>query len=380
MIKKIVTLALILGCYCVQAQNIDYYKGVVFQCDFQPNCIAINADNTKLLVGGDNKMVVEYDLQTKKKVFEIEAHYQPVMQVMYSKVYPGFYTVGDKSVKLWLNGTDKPEKLYTGSHTSITNWGITTKEDFFVAGSYEKKWRYWDAKVFSSPQVFSTSQEKAVISVALSADNAYVAAGSFDHTFEIWKVDSMKPLRSIEGHADAVSCLQFINGHQQLLSASFDGYIKRWDVLTGKNLKVYSGHTKAISWLSVSADAKLLLSASYDNTISLFNMATGDRIYTYTSQPSPVMCVTWNAKGDGFFASHKDGAVVEWEVPKKVFVEFYYGKAFNADIQNNPLCGAKEKGESKEAYATRQQKAERFINDRIEVYYKQYLDLESIRK
>lgn len=156
------------------AEQNDYLIGQVLKCDFIPNCIDVNKENDKLIIGGENEVAIVYDLTNKKKIFEQTVHYQPVVEVQFSNKHDGFYTVGDKSFKLWLFGSEKEEKLYKGSHTSITEWEMTPDEKHFVGGSYEKKFRYWDANNPETPQTVQTGQKKNVISIALSNDNKYI--------------------------------------------------------------------------------------------------------------------------------------------------------------------------------------------------------------
>ncbi len=379
---RILSIAIILITYTssLLSQDSEYLKEELLKVNFQPNSIDINKENTQLLIGGENKMVVLYNLESKKEEFEIEAHYQAVVKVCFSNIYDGFYTVGDKSFKLWLFGNDQPEKLFKGSHTFITDLDITAKEDYFVGGSYEKRFRYWKNTAIETPTEINTSQKKSVVSVAISKDGKKIAAGSLDSTIELWDTDSLRRTVKILAHSAPVCCLKFINNGKYLLSASHDGYIKLWDVATGNNIKVYKPHAQPISEIDVSPDEKLVLTASYDNTIGLYNIASGDCIYQYHAHEVPVLDVQWNSKGDGFYSCDNEGNIYQWNVPKKVFVDFYFGKEMNDEINRNRLFSPRRKGESKDDYKTREERAEKFKNTLIDKYYKQYTELDKTQK
>ena len=357
------------------AQKDEYLKEIVLNCDFRTNSIDVNKDNTKLVIGGENETVTVYDLVKKKNVFETVAHYQPVVEVHFSNKHDGFYSIGDRSFKLWLNGTEKAEKVFTGSHTSITDWDMTPGEDFFVGGSYEKKFRYWEAITLTTPQTIPTTQAKSVISIAISDNNKLIACGSLDKTIELWKTDSLTQTHSIEAHAKPVCCLDFVNNGQHLISASHDGYAKLWDVNTGKMVTLYSGHTKPISAIAISPNGKYLLTASYDHSISLYAISTGDRIYRYMQHEAPVLDVKWNSNGDEFYSCDKVGQIARWSVPKKVFVDFYFGADMNSEVHSNKLFQPKRKGESKADYKKRQGRAEAYHQELIDNYYQKYLEL-----
>jgi len=357
------------------AQNDEYLKELVLKCDFRTNSIDVNKDNTQLLIGGENETVTVYDLQTKKEVFETVAHYQPVVEVRFSTQHNGFYSIGDKSFKLWIDGAEKAEKVYTGSHTSITDWDMTPDEDYFVGGSYEKKFRYWEAITLTTPQTVPTTQAKSVISIAISDDNKLIACGSLDQTIELFTADSLIKKHSIKAHAKPVCCLDFVNKGQHLISASHDSYAKLWDVNTGQMLKLYKGHTKPISAIAISPNGKYLLTASYDYSISLYAISTGDRIYQYKHHEAPVLDVKWTSSGDEFYSCDKEGQIARWSVPKKVFVDFYFGTDINSEVHSNKLFQPRRKGESKGDFKARQAKADTYHQKLIDTYYQKYLEL-----
>jgi WD40 repeat protein len=251
---------------------------------------------------------------------------------------------------------------------------MTAKEDYFAGGSYEKKFRYWEAPLLTTPKTIITGQKKSAVSVAISNNNSLIAIGSLDSTIEIWETNSLSRINKILAHSAPVCCLQFINNDKQLISASHDSYLKLWDVNSGEILKIYRGHTKPISSIAVSPDEKYVLSASYDHLISLYSIKDGRRIYHYKYHESPVLDIRWNALGDGFYSCDERGHIVEWNVPNKVFVEHYFETDLNIDIINSKLFLPKQKGESKDDYKLRLKKAEDFKLELIEKYYQRYLD------
>ncbi len=358
------------------SQKNEYLKEELLKLNFQPNSIDINKDNNKLLIGGENKMVMLYNLETKKNEIEIEAQYQPVVEVCFSNTYDGFYTVGDKSFKLWLYGNDQPEKLFKGSHTYITDIDMSAKEDIFIGGCFEKRFRLWKDTEIETPTEINTAQTKNVVSVAITKDGKKVAAGSVDSTIEIWDVATQKRTMKILAHNAPVCCLKFIQNGKYLLSASHDGYIKLWDTTTGENIKVYKPHSQPISEIDISPDEKLVLTAAYDNVIGLYNIASGDCIYQYQLHEAPVLDVQWNSKGDGLYSCDSQGNIYEWIVPKKVFVDYYFSKEMNDEIAINKIFQPRRKGESKDDFKTREEKADKFKKTLIDKYYNQYTQLD----
>ncbi|MGQ1787766.1 MULTISPECIES: WD40 repeat domain-containing protein [unclassified Saccharicrinis] len=360
----------------VWAQDDEYFVDLIKKGEYRTNTIDVNRDNTQLLIGAENKLVAVYDLASKKTVFEVQAHYQPVISVKFSAVENTFYSVGDRSIKLWKIGGEKPEKIYTGTHTNITSCDYTPGEFFFVASSYDKKYRYWDASQLKAIKTVETGHKKSIIAVAISNDNKLVATGALDSSIEIWHTDSAVRKHLMLAHSRPISCLEFVNKNNHIISASHDGNARLWDAETGEPIKMYLGHTEPISSIEVRPDGKYLLMASFDHTIGLFNIATGEKIHTYVYHEFPVLDVAWNTKGDGFYSCDKEGNIIEWSVPDKVFVDFYFGKEIGTEITASKLVLPRKKGEPKDGFKARKARAEKLKSQLRDKYYLKYLELQ----
>ncbi len=362
----------------LKAQNKNDLYEVIQKFDFQPNCISINNDNTKMLIGGENEKVYLLDLNNNKVENEWNAHYQPVINVYFSKIDNGFYTVGDRSFKFWQFNTEEPDKIYTGTHTNVTDWTFSKDEELFVAGSYEKRFRVWQKGQFEEPLTIETTQKKNIISVAISPDKKSVAAGSLDSTIELWDITTQKKKTKILAHSGPVCCLSFIKNGKYLISSSHDGYAKLWNSETGDNIKNYPGKGQAINAIAVSPDEKFLLAGTWDGFICLFAIATGDLIYQFNYHTSPVWDLCWNKEGNGFYSCEKNGDLVNWKIPKQLYVEHFYGKEFEEEISNNKMFSPKRKNESRDDYKRREVRAEKAKKEIIDKYYKLILNAQNL--
>lgn len=368
------TLALLLTTCTLSAQTDTFVKKVIRKFNFQPNCIALNKDNTLMVIGGENEKVVRYNLTTNKITNVLDAHYQPVTDVKFSNVHEGFYSIGDRSIKLWMPDEEKPKIVYTGKHTNITDWATTPEEDFFVISSYEKKIRFWYSESEDVPTIITTSQKKSIISVAVTDNKKTIATGSLDSTIELWDVESQNRKLKILAHSQPVCCLKFIEGGKYLLSASHDGYAKLWNTKTSENIIVYKGQGQAINAISISPNGKYMLAGTWDGIICLFAIPTGDLIFKFIHHKAPVWDLCWNNTGDGFYSCDKVGELVEWSVPKAIFVNFYFSKEINEKLNASKLFAPKSKDESRNTYKERQEKADNFKQEIIDKYYLQVLD------
>lgn len=88
-----------------------------------------------------------------------------------------------------------------------------------------------------------SSHEKEILTVAISSDNKYIAAGGRESTIEIFDQRSKTPLiHSFSGHRSEVTGLSFQLGTYNLFSCSADRTVKYWDLSEMGYIETLFGH------------------------------------------------------------------------------------------------------------------------------------------
>ncbi|MCA2659044.1 MAG: WD40 repeat domain-containing protein [Microcystis sp. M049S2] len=100
-------------------------------------------------------------------------------------------------------------------------------------------------------------------------------SGSVDKTIKLWNVETGKEIRTLKGHDDLVTSVNFSPDGKTLVSGSWDKTIKLWNVETGQEIRTLKGHDSAVRSVNFSPDGKTLVSGSDDNTIKLWNGNNG---------------------------------------------------------------------------------------------------------
>ena len=78
----------------------------------------------------------------------------------------------------------------------------------------------------------------------------YLASASSDKTIKLWDLDKFQCLKTLQGHDDYVSSIQFL-GKGLIASSSGDGKIKFWDLLTGECNFTIDAHSDLIAALEL---------------------------------------------------------------------------------------------------------------------------------
>ncbi|CAJ0746785.1 13199_t:CDS:2 [Entrophospora sp. SA101] len=100
--------------------------------------------------------------------------------------------------------------------------------------------------------------------------------------------------RVLKGHRDGVTCLQFNEEKNILISGSYDATVRIWDIETGENVRTLKGHWNCVKTLQF--DDVKLVTGSLDHTIKLWNYKTGQCIRTFRGHMGGVNSIHFNER------------------------------------------------------------------------------------
>jgi len=153
-----------------------------------------------------------------------------------------------------------------------------------------------------------------------------------------------------------------------------DKNIKIWNVETGKINKLLDPHAYAVVYVRFSPDGRYLISASYDYTAKLWELATGNCIYTFVDHEDALYAADFLPDGKHCVTCSQDGTAKVYEISARFFAEFYYFSELQQDMQESGLFEDRRKGEKKDEYLLRRDKAEKLRKELHEKYYQMHMD------
>jgi hypothetical protein len=120
-----------------------------------------------------------------------------------------------------------------------------------IRGAYLQGVEIQDATLAGATlhEVAFTEAFDAVLSVAVSPDGRYIAAGSNSGQVRVWREEGQVALLTFRGHSDRVGAIAFSPDGRALATAGADGSIKLWDVESGAIL--WAGedqHVQVTQW------------------------------------------------------------------------------------------------------------------------------------
>src|SRR6185503_8367966 len=88
-------------------------------------------------------------------------------------------------------------------------------------------------------------------------------------------LDDLRELRTLKGHRESVSSVEWSPDGKLVLTASYDGTAALWDPESGERRRVLEGRSGVVLRAQFSTDGKHVLTASWDGTARVWETDTG---------------------------------------------------------------------------------------------------------
>ena len=154
--------------------------------------------------------------------------------------------------------------------------------------------------------------------VAFDHAGQLVATGGNDRIVRVWDAASGEPLRTSEGHEDAVLSVAFSPDDRWLLSSSFDGTARLWDVASGRSLAVLERHSWWVWQAAFSRGGSQIVTAGQDGRVIVWSVREGDTgvqcdvVTEFYGHNNPVQTAAFAPNGEEVVSGSEDGQVLIW--------------------------------------------------------------------
>jgi WD40 repeat protein/transcriptional regulator with XRE-family HTH domain len=152
-----------------------------------------------------------------------------------------------------------------------------------------------------------------VFSVALSADGAFLAAGTIDSEVRLWRVADHTPIMSVQSQAGLVFGLALSADGRLVAGGGVDGTVKLWEAPSGRLLHVLRGHAGQVPGVAMSADGRLVASGGLDGIVKLWETKQGRLLATLLGHDGIIHAVAMSADGRLVASAGQDGTVRLWD-------------------------------------------------------------------
>ncbi|KAF4120480.1 ribosomal RNA-processing protein 9 [Geosmithia morbida] len=112
-----------------------------------------------------------------------------------------------------------------------------------------------------------------ILAVAASPDGQYVVTGGEDRRLIVWDAATLRPLKVLSQHRDAVTGLAFRRGTNQLYSCSRDRTVKVWSLDEMAYVETLFGHQDHVVDIDALAQERCVSVGARDRTARLWKVA-----------------------------------------------------------------------------------------------------------
>src|SRR5262249_5254409 len=219
--------------------------------------------------GGLDKVVIVWNLETRKEICRLEGNTQVIQGVAFSPDGQQVISIGsDRKTRWWdVESAQELGRIDSGVHVAeLVGDG---KHPLCGVDNDIELWDLENKKILKR----FTGHTGAVYAFAVSPDGRTLLSAGHENTLRLWNMDSAKEIRAIQAPANNFfySAI-FVDEGRQILAASQDGAIALFDAATGKQLHVFRGHDGHVHSLALTRDRRRVLSGGGDGTLRLWDL------------------------------------------------------------------------------------------------------------
>jgi WD40 repeat protein len=210
-------------------------------CGCGINALAISADGTYLVAGGDQIEI--WDLGTRKVKGTIRA--RTIAISLYGEEHLLACGGGDGVVELWNVRTRQQVGSFAGHKDWVLALAFSPDGSLLASGSRDGTTVLWDVKTGSQKAVFRGQKRRSddsafpVNGVAFSPDGSTVATAGDDMTVQLWNTGTEGNMTILSpGHQD-VNAVAYSPDGNLLAAGASDGTVKVWDAKRQKEIATF---------------------------------------------------------------------------------------------------------------------------------------------
>jgi WD40 repeat protein len=306
----------------LEPQGADTGPGRVASLAFFPKSLRA------LLFRGKETGLRLWDLEAGNEVKAPKGHRRAVSSVTFAP--DGHYLVSgsyDGNVALW----DLESKAYRGGYSHylhVHSVAVSPDERYVLSGgegnpdpSQNKTLFFWEIDPRQLIAIFA-AQNVRVTSVAFSSDGRLALVGGLNHSsmkgdLRVW--DSAKRAEIEVFHKkdyEGINCVAFLPpDDKHAVCGGVPGIVRLWNLTTGEQLRSLAGHANAVTSVACSPDGRYILSGGADSTVRLWDLQEKEPkgLVLDDAPKATITSVVYAPDGKTMAAAGLDGRITLWD-------------------------------------------------------------------
>lgn len=259
--------------------------------------------NHILATGGEDKIIVLWDLQSGQMIGELIGHQGTVKTLTFNPSGQMLASgADDGSIRLWdVSNLQEINTLTEHGHV-INDLKFNSMGTKFASASSNGHIVLWDAHTYERLAVYKQEYSGGIYSISFSMDDELLASVDQSGTVSIWDNSDNQLWVSIDNLPAKINCLAFHPFEPLLALAGDDNQIYMYDIYQKKIVQELEyGHITPVTAVTFSPDGSILVSGAGDEVINFWNYESGKVLGYFEGTISDILHLEFNQSKQQFF-------------------------------------------------------------------------------
>lgn len=290
----------------------NYYdKKILHYISLKTN-LSLSPNNNYFTIGKVDTSAVIINLQTGRKVKTITDS-KTIITHDYSQDGKWMAIAGgDGKISIYDTKTNTLKYILKGHTALVFDLRFSANGTELVSGSWDGTMIVWDFKNESIIQHVDLGGYSPYL-VRYSPNDLYVLTGDLGKGVDFWEIDSKQKFRSLIGHTNTISGMEFSKDGSTMVTSSWDGKIKIWNVLTGMLTSKIKGDGSPVYAVCYSTSGKEIISAGGDRLIHIWNSENAKSAGVLKGHTAAVTDIKMTTDGKYLVSRAANGEVMVWD-------------------------------------------------------------------
>ena len=245
-------------------------------------CIDMHPREPLFLVSLFSGQVVLWNYETKSivKTFEISPQVAVRAVAFITKLQAFASASDDLTLRILNYNTMQTIKSFEAHSDYVRSIQTHSQHPYMFTSSDDMTIRLWDwSQDWANKMTFEGHLHYVMALKLHPNDPDIFATASMDSTVKVWSIHSKSPNFSLEGHEEAVTCLDYSRRPDKpyIVSSGDDHTIRVWDFNTKVCIQIIHAHSHNITGVLFHPDLPYIFSCSADETIAVFSTTSWKR-------------------------------------------------------------------------------------------------------
>ncbi|MEW4488784.1 protein kinase [Thalassoglobus sp. JC818] len=261
--------------------------------------VDVSSDGRTIFSGAKDSRAVAWNIDQYEEIRvlngrSLSGHSDAILNVAYDPEGSRIVTASrDRTGRIWNAHTGELELTLAEGHQFLTSNAVFLPDGRILAtAAADDTVRLWD--VATGAQILEIPKTGQSAVIGISFDGKWLLTGSNDQSTQLWRLDEVLKLASIEsidsvedlpikpvsleGHHGRVTSVSFAPDRNQLVTCDSNGRMILWDAETAEVIWEVRHHNRLISQVAFTPDGQQILTACHDHTVGTVDASTGAEI------------------------------------------------------------------------------------------------------